>query len=48
MNVTSEMYTKLFNEITDIENEMIKLVEKLKNVQIEVEEIYINQEKTDM
>ena len=42
MNVTSEMYTKLFNEITDIENEMIKLVEKLKNVQIEVEEIYIN------
>ncbi len=44
MKVTSEMYTKLFNEITDVQEELLKLVERLKNIQLETEEIYINNE----
>ena len=44
MKVTSEMYTKLFNEITDIQEELLKLVEKLKNIQLKTEEMYINNE----
>ncbi len=44
MKVTSEMYTKLFNEITDIQEELLKLVERLKNIQLETEEMYINNE----
>ena len=41
---TPEMYTKLFNEITDVQEELLKLAERLKNIQIETEEIYINNE----
>ncbi len=44
MKVTSEMYTKLFNEITDVQEELLKLVERLKNIQLETEEMYINNE----
>ncbi len=44
MKVTSEMYTKLFNEITDIQEELLKLVERLKNIQLKTEEMYINNE----
>ena len=44
MKVTTEMYTKLFNEITDVQEELLKLAERLKNIQIETEEIYINNE----
>ncbi len=44
MKVTSEMYTKLFNEITDVQAELLKLVERLKNIQLETEDMYINNE----
>jgi len=44
MKVTSEMYTKLFNEITDVQEELLKLVERLKNIQLETEDMYINNE----
>ena len=43
MEVTTEMYTKLFNELTDITNELERLKERIKNIQSETEEIYINQ-----
>lgn len=36
-----EMYLKLFNEITDTICEPEKLQEKLKNIQLETEEIFI-------
>ena len=44
MEVTTEMYTKLFNELTDISNELERLKERIKNIQLETEEIYINNE----
>ncbi len=44
MEVTTEMYTKLFNELTDITNELEKVKERIKNIQLETEEIYIRQE----
>ncbi len=44
MNVTSDMYTKLFNELTDIMKEIENIKERIKKVQIETEEIYINNE----
>ncbi len=46
MKVTSEMYIRLFNELTDVKEELEKLIERIKIAQIEVEEIYINN-KTD-
>ena len=39
MNVTTEMYTKLFNELTDVLNELENIKERIKNIQIETEEI---------
>ena len=42
MEATTEMYTKLFNELTDISNELERLKERIKNIQLEAEEIYIN------
>lgn len=42
VNVLKEMYTKLFNEITDIQEELQKIVERLKNIQLETEDMYIN------
>ena len=42
MNVTSDMYTKLFNELTDIMDELENIKERIKKVQTETEEIYIN------
>ena len=42
MNVTSDMYTKLFNELTDIMNELENIKERIKKVQTETEDIYIN------
>ena len=44
MEVTTEMYTKLFNELTDITNELEKIKERIKNIQLETEEMYIGQE----
>ncbi len=44
MEVTTEMYTKLFNELTDITNELERLKERIKKIQLETEEIYIRQE----
>ncbi len=44
MEVLTEMYTKLFNELTDITNELERLKERIKNIQLETEEIYINQD----
>ena len=43
MEVTTEMYTKLFNELTDIMEELEKLKERIKNIQLETEEMYIGQ-----
>ena len=43
MKTTSEMYTKLFNELTDIQSELEKITERIKQIQIEAEEIYIDQ-----
>lgn len=45
MKVTTEMYTKLFNELTNIQEELQKIIERAKAVQAEVEEIYINLEE---
>ena len=42
MEVTTEMYIKLFNELTDITNELERLKEKIKTVQLETEEMYVN------
>ena len=42
MEVTTEMYIKLFNELTDIINELERLKEKIKTVQLETEEMYVN------
>lgn len=44
VQITSKMYTRLFNEVTDIKNELYKLAERMNDVQVEVEEVYINQE----
>ena len=44
MKVTSEMYTKLFNEISDVQEELQNIVERLKKVQKEKEDMYINRE----
>lgn len=44
MKVTSEMYTKLFNEISDVQEELQNIVERLKKVQKETEDMYINSE----
>jgi len=44
MNVTTEMYTKLFNELTDIMDELENIKERIKKVQTETEDIYINNE----
>ena len=41
MKVTSEMYTKLFNELTDMQEELQKLIERMQKAQIEAEEMYI-------
>ena len=38
------MYTKLFNELTDILDQLEALKERIKKAQIEAEEMYINQE----
>ena len=42
MEVTTEMYTKLFNELTNMTNELERLKERIKNIQLEAEEIHIN------
>lgn len=44
MNATSAMYTKLFNELTHILDELEKLKERIKNMQLETEELYMRQE----
>ena len=44
MNVTTEMYTILFNELTDIINDLENIKERIKKVQSETEEIYVNNE----
>ena len=44
MNVTSDMYTKLFNELTDVMNELENIKERIKKAQTETEEMYINNE----
>ena len=45
MKVTTEMYTKLFNELTTIQEELQKIIDRTKEAQIEVEEIFINLEE---
>lgn len=39
------MYFKLFNELTDILKDIKKMEERIKKVQIETEEMYINNEE---
>ena len=48
MNVTTDMYTKLFNELTDIMNDLENIKERIKKVQLETEEIYINKVSNTM
>ena len=42
--VKDEMYYKLFNKLTDIMNDLEKIMERIKEVQIETEEMYISKE----
>ena len=44
MEVTTEMYARLFNELTDVQKELEKLIERIKNVQMETEELYIKEQ----
>jgi len=44
MKVTTEMYTKLFNAMTDAKKQLEKAFELLERAQIETEEMYISQE----
>ena len=44
MKVTTEMYTRLFNELTNVKEELEIIIERIKQVQIETEDIYINSE----
>ena len=44
MQVTQEMYTKLFNAMTDAKMQLEKAFELLNQAQIETEEMYISQE----
>ena len=45
MKVTTDMYTKLFNELTDIMNDLENIKERIVKIQKETEEIYINNEE---
>lgn len=45
MKVTTEMYTKLFNELTDILEDLERIKERIKAVQLETEEFYISREE---
>lgn len=42
MKVTTEMYTKLFNELTDVKKELEVLIERIKTAQTETDEMSIN------
>ncbi len=42
VNVLKEMYTKLFNEVTDALEQLEKIKEKLIKIQQKTEELYIN------
>ena len=44
MKVTDEMYIKLFNELTNIMEDLERIKEKIKAVQLETEELYISSE----
>lgn len=44
MKITTEMYTKLFNEFTNIQDELQRIIDRTKEIQIEVEEMYISQD----
>ena len=46
MDVSPQMYTKLFNAITDARKLVDEAMEILSNAQIEAEEIYISKEDT--
>jgi len=46
MQVTQEMYTKLFNAVTDAKTQLEKVTELLNQAQLETEEMYINNEKS--
>ncbi|MDO4618685.1 MAG: hypothetical protein Q4B31_04085 [Clostridia bacterium] len=41
MEITTEMYTELFNAITDAENKLQEVMELLKEAQKKTEEMYI-------
>ena len=43
--VKEEMYYKLFNKLTDILENIKKMEEEIKQIQIETEEMYISEEK---
>lgn len=42
MEVTTEMYVKLFDELTNVQEELQRIIDRTKEIQIEVEEMYIS------
>lgn len=45
MKITEDMYTKLFNSITDAVETLEEVRENLKKAQIDAEEIYISEKE---
>ena len=43
--INEKMYYRLFNELTDILEDIKKLEERIKRAQLETEEMYINEEE---
>lgn len=43
--ITEKMYYKLFNELTNVLEDIKKMEERIKLAQIETEEMYINEEE---
>ena len=42
--ITEKLYFKLFNELTDIMETIKKMEERIKQIQIETEEMYISED----
>ena len=42
--ITEKLYFKLFNELTDILETIKKMEERIKQIQIETEEMYISED----
>lgn len=44
MTITNEMYSMLFNHITDIQKDLQRIIDNSQKIQIDVEEKYINKD----